>query len=125
VEASTITVISQGWDGPYYRVRTSSFEVGFLIGPGEDLDQVDNVDAEVRLPDGSRWSATIFTVAEVERLMARWADTGECSGGSYFWCHDGLIVRDPGVGTIVQVLIALHEEDKLTTVLNRLDEPAG
>ncbi|MCG8915465.1 hypothetical protein L6E12_06655 [Actinokineospora sp. PR83] len=122
MEPSTVTVISQGWDGPYYRVRTSSFDVAFLIDPDVDLDGVDNTDVEVRLPDGSRWSATIFTVAEVERLMARWAGTGEYSGGSYFWCHDGLIVRDPGIGNIVRVLVALHEEDVLTTVLDRLEE---
>ncbi|WP_143532700.1 hypothetical protein [Saccharothrix sp. ALI-22-I] len=84
---STVTVISQGWDLPYYRVRTSSFVVAFLLGHDEDPDRVENLDAEVRLPDGSRWSASIFTVAEVGRLMARWARTGEYSGGSYFWCR--------------------------------------
>ncbi|MEV7554676.1 hypothetical protein AB0N89_34090 [Amycolatopsis sp. NPDC089917] len=124
MQRSTVTVISQGWDGPYYRVRTQAFDIDFLISPDEDPGRVGNVDAEVRLPDSSRWSATIFTVAEVERLMARWAETGEHSGGKYFWCHDGLIVGDAGVGSMVQALAAMHEEDILTTVLKHLGEPA-
>lgn len=59
--------VERGWDGPRYRVRTDAFEASFLPSPDEDLEAVCNVDAEVRLMDGSRWSATIFTVAEVER----------------------------------------------------------
>jgi hypothetical protein len=61
------------------------------------LDEVCNVDVEVRLPDGSRWSATIFTVAEVERLTARWSSTGKVLNGRYFRCSDCLIVKESGV----------------------------
>jgi hypothetical protein len=67
----------QGWDAPWYRVCTDQFVASFLPGAGEDLDSVCNVDVEVRLTeDGSRWSATVFTLAEVERLMQKWAGTG-------------------------------------------------
>ncbi|MEU7766676.1 hypothetical protein AB0B25_16300 [Nocardia sp. NPDC049190] len=62
----------QSWDGPWYRVRTD-IGASFLPSAGEDLDAVCNVDVEVRLPDGSRWSATVFTIAEVERLMGSWS----------------------------------------------------
>lgn len=75
----------QGWDEPWYRVRTSRFEASFLPNAGEDLDAVCNVDVEVRLAaDGSRWSPTMLTLAEVERLMKRWQRTGEELGGRYF-----------------------------------------
>lgn len=86
-----------GWDGPYYRVLAERFEALFLPSPDEVLDEVCNVDVEVHLPDGSRWSATIFTLAEVDRLMMRWEGTGEAAGGRCFWCSDGLIVREPGI----------------------------
>jgi hypothetical protein len=46
------------------------------------------------LPDGSRWSATILTLAEVDRLMSRWARTGESVGGNYFRCFNGLTVHN-------------------------------
>ena len=118
-----VSVISRGWDGPFYRVRTSAFDVTFVLGHDEDLDRVENVDAEVRLPDGSRWSATIFTVAEVKRLMMRWSRTGECAGGSYFWCPDGLLVNDAGIGNMTRVLAAIYDDGQLTDILNRLEEP--
>jgi hypothetical protein len=116
------TVISQGWDGPFYLVRTPSLEITFFVGGGEDPDEVVNVDAEVRLADGSRWSATIVTLDEVDRLMARWAGTGECGGGSYFWCSDQLIVRESGVGNMTRVLASLHDEGELGSVLSRLED---
>ncbi|MBY8889476.1 hypothetical protein K7472_32260, partial [Streptomyces sp. PTM05] len=105
----------QGWDGPWYRVRTDRFEASFLPNAGEPLDSVCNVDVEVRLtPDGSRWSATVFTLAEVERIMARRSRTGEALGGRYFWCSDGLIVRDPGIDSMTQVLVGLLDDGDFT-----------
>ncbi|WP_435845771.1 hypothetical protein [Streptomyces exfoliatus] len=113
----------QGWDEPWYRVRTDRFEASFLPSGGEDLDAVCNVDVEVRLAeDGSRWSATVFTLAEVERLMKRWSQTGEELGGRYFWCSDGLIVRDPGIGNMTRVLAGLLDAGDFTQILQRLDD---
>jgi hypothetical protein len=80
---------------------------------------VENVDVEVRLADGSRWTATVFTVAEVGRLMARWADSGESLGGRYFWCSDGLVVRDAGVTAITGVLSGLLDNGDFTSILRR------
>lgn len=57
------------WEAPYYRVRAAGFQVLFLVEPDEVIEEVCNVDAEVHLADGSRWSSTIFTLAEVDRLM--------------------------------------------------------
>ncbi|WP_203919549.1 hypothetical protein [Rugosimonospora africana] len=118
-----VEATEQGWDGPWYRVRTERFEASFLPSAGEDLDAVCNVDLEVRLAaDGSRWSATVFTVAEVGRLMDRWSQTGEEWGGRYFWCSDGLIVRDPGIGNMTEALSGLLDAGELTQVLRRLDD---
>ncbi|MET8701405.1 hypothetical protein ABZW10_21425 [Kitasatospora sp. NPDC004723] len=113
----------QGWDGPWYRVRTDRFEASFLPGTSESLDTVCNVDVEVRLTsDGSRWSATVFTLAEVERIMAKRSRTGEALDGRYFRCSDGLIVRDPGIDNITQVLAGLLEDGDFAEVLQRLDD---
>ncbi|MFF2810739.1 hypothetical protein ACFVT2_26905 [Streptomyces sp. NPDC058000] len=110
------------WDGPWYRVRTEQFEAAFLPDADENLEAVDNVDVEVRLRDGSRWSATMFTVAQVEVLMKRWAASGEALGGRYFWCSHGLIVRDAGISNMTQVLTGLIENGDVTQVLHRLDD---
>lgn len=72
--------VERGWAEPWYRVRLEDFEASFLPNDGEDLDEVCNVDVFVTLKDGSRWTATAFTIAEVERLMKLWAGTDEALG---------------------------------------------
>ncbi|MEV5239579.1 hypothetical protein AB0K89_10770 [Streptomyces cinnamoneus] len=109
------------WDGPWYRVHTEQFEAAFLLDAGEDPEAADNVDVFVDLKDGSRWSATIITLAQVEILMKRWAASGEALGGRYFWCSDGLIVRDAGISNMTQVLAGLIETGEFTQILERLD----
>jgi hypothetical protein len=110
------------WDGPWYRVRTEHFDAAFLPNAAEDLDSVDNVDVFVELPDGTRWSATVITLAQVETIMKRWATTGEALSGSYFWCSDGLIVRDSGINSMTEVLLGLVETGEFTQILQRIDE---
>ncbi|MFF6809548.1 hypothetical protein ACFZAG_06620 [Streptomyces sp. NPDC012403] len=111
----------QCWDEPWYRVRADRFEASFLPSAGGDLDAVCNVDVEVRpAADGSRWSAAVFTLAEVERLMKRWSQTDEELGGRRFWCSDGLMARDPGIDNMTQVLADLLETGDFTQVLQRL-----
>ncbi|MEV7509160.1 hypothetical protein AB0O57_14540 [Streptomyces sp. NPDC091201] len=114
--------VERGWDEPWYRVRTDAFEASFLPGAGEDLDALCNVDLFVTLNDGSRWTATVFTVAEVERLMKVLAESGEALGGRFFWVSDGLIVRDPGVDSMTDVIAGLIETDEFTTVFQRLED---
>ncbi|MFJ9417713.1 hypothetical protein ACIRPT_26600 [Streptomyces sp. NPDC101227] len=111
-----------GWDGPWYRVHTEQFEAMFLLDADEDLDAVNDIDVEVRLRDGSRWSATICTVGRVETLMERWATSGEALGGRYYWCPDGLIIRDAGISNMVEILAGLVDNGEFTQVLNRLDD---
>ncbi|WP_344076453.1 hypothetical protein [Streptomyces crystallinus] len=53
------------WDGPWYRVSTQHFEAAFLPDADEDRESVDNVEVFVDLRDGSRWSATMITLAQV------------------------------------------------------------
>ncbi|MEV8092466.1 hypothetical protein [Streptomyces nigra] len=118
-----LVLAEQGWDGPFYRVRTDRFEASFVPNAGEPLDTICNVDVEVRLAaDGSRWSATVFTLAEVARIMDRWSRTGEALDGRYFWCSDGLIVREPGIDNMTQVLAGLLDDGEFTDVLQRLDD---
>lgn len=114
--------VERGWDGPWYRVRTGAFEASFLLDPDEDLGSVCNVDVEVRPADGSRWSATMFTLAEVDRLMKTWAGSGEALDGRYFRCSDGLIVRDPGIENMSGVIAGLIDSGEFSRILRRHDD---
>ncbi len=64
----------------------------------------------------------MFTVAEVERLMDKGVQTGEDLGGRYFWCSDGLIVREPGIDNMTQVIAGLLDSGEFEQVLQRLDD---
>lgn len=71
------------------------YKLIFFSWIGADQDPRDcNIDIEVQLADGKRYSATVFTAKNVSTLMDRWAKSGEYGGGEYFWCPDGLIIRD-------------------------------
>ena len=53
----------------------------------------DNVDLHVLLQDGTRWNTTLITLKNIETLMGRWAETGECCAGAYC-TSDHLILRE-------------------------------
>ncbi|WP_147300599.1 hypothetical protein [Lysobacter silvisoli] len=57
----------------------------------EDMHD-DNVDVHVVLSNGERYSATFFTLKNVERLMRSYQESGECLNGSFFWARDMIIV---------------------------------
>ncbi len=54
--------------------------------------------------------------------MRRWAARGEALAGRYFWCSDGLIVRDAGITNMTQVLAGLIRNGEFTRILRRLDD---
>jgi hypothetical protein len=94
-----------------------------LVFTAEPLEDVadDNVDIEVRLPDGSRWSATVFTVDNLRSLMAKWRSTGECSG-RYVSAPDMIVVdrlSDAALRDLVDELVA---EGTLQEVLRPLPD---
>ncbi|MFE7171219.1 hypothetical protein [Streptomyces sp. NPDC057616] len=46
----------------------------------------------------------------------------EALAGCYFWCSDGLIVRDAGIGNMTHVLAGLIKNGDFTQILQRLDD---
>lgn len=91
-------------DSPFTTVQLNGAEVRFLLGVEDDAATVENVDAEVILGDGSRWSATFLSVAEIDRIMKRWQATGECLGGTYFHCPDLIVISRGGIETMAAAL---------------------
>ena len=106
---------------PLMKVPLNNAEAVFMLGAEDDEETVENVDVEVAHADGSRWSATFLSLAEIGRIMERWKDTGEGMGGKYFQCPDLVIVRRGGLGGMVEVLNDLLDSGQFRNVLVRVD----
>ncbi|MFI1226142.1 MULTISPECIES: hypothetical protein [Streptomyces] len=97
-------------DDIYHVVREPEFTALFLLGADDRAESVDNVDVELRLPDGTSWSGTFMTVGAIEVVMNRWRKTGEYGGGVFFQCSDLVIVPKAGVAAMVEALRAVVAE---------------
>lgn len=72
-----------------------------MLEANEDPDSVCNVDGWIDVPGRGSWTGTFLSLAEVARLMEHWRETGENASGAYFVALDGIIVREPGVESIL------------------------
>jgi hypothetical protein len=106
---------------PLHEVVSDQFKAVFMLGAGDDPAAVENVDAEVTLHDGSRWSATFMSVREIQRIMDRWRTSGENAAGQYFHCGDLVSVREAGIPAMVRVLEYALANGDLYSLLTPLE----
>ncbi len=113
-----------GWtnEGPYTVFTDPAFVLRLLLDPDEPLDRVCDVDAFLEIPGKGTWAATIFSLDEVRRLMDRWRTTGENATGTYFVGVDNIIVRDPGVDSILTAVRDLVLDDSYDLFLIQTDD---
>ncbi|WP_405061621.1 hypothetical protein OG474_08210 [Kribbella sp. NBC_01505] len=113
--------MTTGWtqEWPYHVFTDPAFVLSLLLDPDEPLDQVCNCDAFLDIPGEGRWTATIFSVDEVRRLLDRWRITGE---SSYFTGVDNVIVREPGIDSIATAVRELVEDGSYDLVLVKCDD---
>ena len=87
--------------------------------PGTLCD--DNVDVEIELSDGNRYSATFFTLMNIQSLMKKNKLTGECAGGIYLWSSNMILVENLHLETIERTIAGLVQEGELDTACCRLN----
>jgi len=104
----------------YHVVREPEFTALFALGADDRVESVEDVDAELRLLDGTRWSASFMTLGAIGTVMSRWRKTGEYGGGVFFQCPDLVIVPQPGVAAMVEAFRAIVTEGSQGT-LGRLE----
>ncbi len=106
------------------RIDEHEYELVVFSSDVEPLSSTnDNVDIEVILKDGSRYSGTLFTLENLASLMNRYQGTGECHNGLYFGgCRDMIIVRELTIETIKEVVAHIYRSEEIPVVLNRLEE---
>ncbi len=112
-----------GVNPPSWEEITEPGFTAIVFAGVQELDpQNDNVDVEVKLPGGSRYSATFFTPANIVAIMERYRATGECRDGLYFWTIDMIIVERLTLSTIRETIEALLEEGQLSTAFLELKD---
>ncbi|MFI7245552.1 hypothetical protein [Streptomyces qinglanensis] len=55
--------------------------------------------------------------------MRSWEASGEAVSGQCFFCADELIVRNPGIGSMVRVIAGLVASGELDGVFRRIADP--
>ena len=95
-------------------------EVKILSGdaPLDSLD--DNVDVEITLSDGRRFSATFITRKNIDTLFQRYSNSGECASGLYFWIRDMIIVSLLSENTINRTIDSLLQTGELESAFSEL-----
>jgi hypothetical protein len=82
----------------------------------------DNVDVEVILNDGERYTATFFTITNIQQLMARYRGTGECANGLYFWSSRMIIVNELTRDAIVATVANLFDTGEFESAFEKLNQ---
>jgi hypothetical protein len=81
------------------------------------IDATDeNADIHVYLDDGSLYIGTIYTIRNVQHLMEKFEQSGECAAGRYMFDPTMLIIRDFRPETIQAVVENLVKTGELAKV---------
>jgi hypothetical protein len=100
-------------------LKGKHYKVKVIAGCG-GIDPVDdNVDVQVTFDDGSRYLATFFTFENVQRLVEKYTESGECMRGSYFWASDMILVRRLGRANISKVIADLISKGEFDKAFSR------
>jgi len=94
-----------------------NFKVEIIDPIENELDS--NTDVQIKFADGRRYIGTFFTVANIQRIMKDYEDTGECLHGMYFWCTDMIIVQNLKPETIEATVQEIIAQDELDNVFLR------
>jgi hypothetical protein len=94
-----------------YRLSTGSTEHPDLPGGGTNV--------EVRLPDGSRWGATLYTPEDVRAILEDWR-RADGRSGLYFWAPGVILIRDLDHDSIVALVDDLMSEGEFEKAFVRL-----
>jgi hypothetical protein len=98
------------------------FSITIYYGSEPIEYETDNVDVEVSLPNGRRYSATCCPTENIRDLMESYRESGENSSGLYFWASDLVVVRDIAPTTLVEVVSSLIAAQQLSVVFTALDD---
>jgi hypothetical protein len=91
--------------------QNNGFQLKLLHQPTSKTD--DNIDIEVTLAGGERFTATFTTLKNIATIMERYQKSGECLGGKYFWASELVVVDDLNLDSIRKVVADLLKSGEL------------
>jgi len=97
---------------------SDDFEIDF-IGDIDDVN-TDNIDVYVTLSNGRKFTATLFTLSNIKRILDRYRESGECAYGKYFWASDMIIVENINPLTIREAIADLIKSDELESAFMKI-----
>ncbi len=92
-------------------IRKTGYTV-VIIHEIEDTEN-DNIDVHVKLDSGEHYIGSLFTIANLQKLMQKNIDTGEYNSGQYLWASDMVIMRDLKEETILETIQYLIDKDEI------------
>ncbi len=105
---------------PNIELRVKDYLITIFSGASDPIDEDDdNLDIQVSTGDGEYYTATFFTLKNLETLFRKNAVSGDFASGSFFFCRDMIIVKKLNVETVKQVVSKLIERDELATAFDR------
>ena len=111
-------------DKSYITLQHNGYRLTIYSGIGSLDPGNDNVDVQVTFPNGDNFSATFFTLQNIETLMRHYQKTGECDAGSYFWASNMIIVQKLTEQTICKAIDDLLAAEEFTSIFSKNSEPA-
>lgn len=93
-----------------------------VVGQSEWNTLDDNVDIEVKLSDGSWYTATVFTMNNLKSLFDKNKATGECAGGLYLWAAEMIIVEKLTFDVLNSMIVSLLEQDEFQSAFTRVPD---
>ena len=91
-----------------------------VVGPGNWDPIDDNIDVEVRFDDGRIYTATFFTIKNLETLFLKNEVTGECGSGLYLWAAEMIIVKRLSLDVLNATVEHLLRENEFDSTFTRV-----
>lgn len=79
----------------------------------------DNTDVIVTFEDDSQWIASFFTYKNIDALVEKNIQSGECLNGRYFWSSDMVLIQKCSREQIEEVINHLIEESMFPIIFRR------
>ena len=90
--------------------------------PEDDIKQ-QNIDFWIVIGDKTFWGSA-FTMANIDYLMNKDAQTGESAFGAYFWSTNMIILKEMTVKCLVKAVQAILNDDtlKVSEIFYQIDD---